>query len=75
MQSAIKKSKKMPYWNQERRAEQRASSTLHEKSYLINTVESKLIEMRTKVELWKANTKKKKSLANLAYMAGLTEPL
>ena len=55
------------------RAEQRKFDIGESTLFLINTRESKLIEMRTKIELLKS--KYEKALANLAYMAGLTELL
>ena len=55
------------------RAEQRKFDIGESTLFLINTRESKLIEMRTKVESLKS--KYEKALANLAYMAGLTELL
>jgi outer membrane protein len=55
------------------RAEQRKFDIGEGTLFLINTRESKLIEMRTKVESLKS--KYEKALANLAYMAGLTELL
>ena len=55
------------------RAEQRKFDLGESTLFLINTRESKLIEMRTKVESLKS--KYEKALANLAYMAGLTELL
>jgi outer membrane protein TolC len=55
------------------RAEQRKFDVGESTLFLINTRESKLIEMRTKVESLKS--KYEKALANLAYMAGLTELL
>ena len=55
------------------RAEQRKFDIGESTLFLINTRESKLIEMRTKVESFKS--KYEKALANLAYMAGLTELL
>ena len=53
------------------RAEQRKFDVGESTLFLINTRESKLIEMRTKVESLKS--KYEKALANLAYMAGLTD--
>ncbi len=53
------------------RAEQRKFDVGESTLFLINTRESKLIEMKTKVESLKS--KYEKALANLAYMAGLTE--
>ncbi len=53
------------------KAEQRKFDVGESTLFLINTRESKLIEMRTKVESLKS--KYEKALANLAYMAGLTE--
>ena len=55
------------------RAEQRKFDIGESTLFLINTRESKLIEMKTKVESLKS--KYEKALANLAYMAGLTELL
>lgn len=55
------------------RAEQRKFDIGESTLFLINTRESKLIEMRTKVESLKS--KYEKALANLAYMAGLTDLL
>jgi len=55
------------------RAEQRKFDIGESTLFLINTRESKLIEMRTKVESLKS--KYEKALASLAYMAGLTELL
>lgn len=55
------------------RAEQRKFDIGESTLFLINTRESKLIEMRTKVESLKS--KYEKALANLAYMAGLIELL
>ena len=55
------------------RAEQRKFDIGESTLFLIKTRESKLIEMRTKVESLKS--KYEKALANLAYMAGLTELL
>jgi outer membrane protein len=55
------------------RAEQRKFDVGESTLFLINSRESKLIEMRTKVESLKS--KYEKALANLAYMAGLTELL
>lgn len=55
------------------RAEQRKFDIGESTLFLINTRESKLIDMRTKVESLKS--KYEKALANLAYMAGLTELL
>ena len=55
------------------RAEQRKFDVGESTLFLINTRESKLIEMKTKVESLKS--KYEKALANLAYMAGLTELL
>jgi outer membrane protein len=53
------------------KAEQRKFDVGESTLFLINTRESKLIEMRTKVESLKS--KYEKALANLAYMAGLTD--
>jgi outer membrane protein len=53
------------------RGEQRKFDVGESTLFLINTRESKLIEMRTKVESLKS--KYEKALANLAYMAGLTD--
>lgn len=53
------------------RGEQRKFEVGESTLFLINTRESKLIEMRTKVESLKS--KYEKALANLAYMAGLTD--
>lgn len=55
------------------KAEQRKFDIGESTLFLINSRESKLIEMRTKVESLKS--KYEKALANLAYMAGLTEIL
>ncbi len=55
------------------RAEQRKFDVGESTLFLINSRESKLIEMRTKVESLKS--KYEKALANLAYTAGLTELL
>ncbi len=55
------------------KAEQRKFDIGESTLFLINTRESKLIEMRTKVESLKS--KYEKALANLAYMSGLTELL
>lgn len=55
------------------RVEQRKFDIGESTLFLINTRESKLIEMKTKVESLKS--KYEKALANLAYMAGLTELL
>ena len=53
------------------RGEQRKFDVGESTLFLINTRESKLIDMRTKVESLKS--KYEKALANLAYMAGLTD--
>ncbi len=53
------------------KGEQRKFDVGESTLFLINTRESKLIEMRTKVESLKS--KYEKALANLAYMAGLTD--
>ncbi len=53
------------------RGEQRKFDIGESTLFLINTRESKLIEMRTKVESLKS--KYEKAIANLAYMAGLTD--
>jgi outer membrane protein len=53
------------------RGEQRKFDVGESTLFLINSRESKLIEMRTKVESLKS--KYEKALANLAYVAGLTD--